>query len=67
VGAVYGPEKQADPITRPTMTDETDDDALPTPGAVVRLLLGVAVRLVALYLLAMFVLLVPVVLYCATR
>jgi hypothetical protein len=33
------------------MTDETDDDALPTPGAVVRLALGVAVRLFAIRLI----------------
>jgi len=49
------------------MADETEDDGLPAPSTFVRFLLGVAMRLLGLYLLAILVLLVPVVLYCATR
>jgi hypothetical protein len=49
------------------MTDETEHDGLPAPSAFARFLLRVAMRLFALYVLGILLLLVPVVLYCATR
>lgn len=48
------------------MSDDADD-RLPTPGAFVRFLVGVALHLFARYLLVLFVLLIPVIIYCATR
>jgi hypothetical protein len=49
------------------MTDETEDDGLPAPSTFVRFLLGVAMRLLVLYVLAISVPLVPIIVYCATR